>query len=298
VFSSEDRQRLRAALVSAAHADDRVVAAALFGSAAVDREDRWSDIDLGLSLAAGVDVATAVADWTAAIYRDHAAVHHLDVARGEILYRVFLLASTLQVDLSFWPGGQLRAVGPGFRLLFGRAADAQPPAEPNAEQLIGTAWLYGLHARASIARARLWQAEYMISGARDGVLALACLRNGLPTRDGRGMDDLPADATRAVTPALVGSLDPVALKGALAATIDALLAETQNVDAELARHLGLADRSGVHRLRRRRLVGCVADPQRGGAAALSFGPLIIIASAIGAHLVSRTSAGWSVLRSP
>ncbi|HEY3186845.1 MAG TPA: hypothetical protein VGJ70_05195 [Solirubrobacteraceae bacterium] len=48
------------------------------------------------------------------------------------------------------------------------------------------AWLYGLHARTSIVRGTLWQAEYMVSAARDHVLALAALRHGLPTAYGRG----------------------------------------------------------------------------------------------------------------
>jgi hypothetical protein len=38
----------------------------------------------------------------------------------------------------------------------------------------------------------VWQAEFMVSAMRDQVLALACLRHGLPAREGRGMDLLPA----------------------------------------------------------------------------------------------------------
>jgi hypothetical protein len=55
-------------------------------------------------------------------------------------------------------------------------------------ELIGWAWLYGLHARSSIARARPWRAAYMISGMRDQLLALASLRHGLPAREARGSD--------------------------------------------------------------------------------------------------------------
>ena len=42
----------------------------------------------------------------------------------------------------------------------------------------------------------------MISGMRDQVLALACLRHGLPAREGRGMDGLPADVA-AVAPDMI-----------------------------------------------------------------------------------------------
>lgn len=42
------------------------------------------------------------------MYDDRDAVHHLDVSRWEIVYRVFLLGSTLQVDISFWSPGDER----------------------------------------------------------------------------------------------------------------------------------------------------------------------------------------------
>ena len=64
-----------------------------------------------------------VADWTARMYAEHGAVHHLDVTSGATLYRVFLLASTLQVDLAFAPAAEFRAIAPTFRLLFGTAAE-------------------------------------------------------------------------------------------------------------------------------------------------------------------------------
>jgi hypothetical protein len=54
------------------------------------------------------------------------------------------------------------------------------PSPPDAEAIIGMAWLYALHARSCIARRKLWQAEYMISGIRDNALALACLRTAFP----------------------------------------------------------------------------------------------------------------------
>src|SRR5262249_2399948 len=60
-----------------------------------------------------------------------------------------------------------------------------------AEGLIGMGWLYALHARSSIERGRAWQAEDMISGLRDQVLAPACLRPGVPAVGGRRLDRLP-----------------------------------------------------------------------------------------------------------
>jgi hypothetical protein len=235
VFSAEDRERLRDELVSRARDDERIDAAALIGSSAGGREDRWSDIDLGLSVAADRD--ETIADWTACMYESHDAVHHLDVAQGGAVYRVFLLSSSLQVDLSFWPRGQLRPIGPAFRLLFGAAGQPSPSAPPEPSELIGLGWLYALHARSSILRSRVWQAEYMISGARGHVLALACLRRGLPTAQGRGIDDLPPEVAARLVPTLVESLEVPELQRAFAALVDALLREAEESDPSLGRRL-------------------------------------------------------------
>jgi hypothetical protein len=79
-----------------------------------------------------------------------------------------------EVDLAFWPAAEFGAIAPTFRLLFGTANERPTPPAPAATELIGPRWLYALHARSSIARSRVWQAEYMISSVRDPVLALMC----------------------------------------------------------------------------------------------------------------------------
>src|ERR1022692_2922007 len=237
MFTSEQRDRLRGALISAARTDIRITGIALTGSAALDGEDRWSDIDLAFGVAPDADIIQTISDWTAVMYQDHEAVHHLDLTSRGTVYRVFLLASTLQVDLAFSPAAEFGAVGPTFRLLVGTAAEAVPAPAPDAAHLIGMGWLYALHARSSIARGRVWQAEYMISGVRDHVLALACLRHDVPAVQGRGVDRLPADVTAAVTGALVRSLGLGELSRALAVAIKALLAEIERADPGLARRL-------------------------------------------------------------
>ena len=237
MFTPEDRDQLRDALVAAARADRRISGAALTGSAAGGASDRWSDIDLALGVARAADHDQLVADWTDRMYREHEAIHHLDVVHERILYRVFLLASTLQVDLAFWPAAEFGATGPTFRLLFGTANQRPPRPAPIAAELIGLGWLYALHVRSSIARGRVWQAEYMLSAARDQVLALACLRHGVCAVEGRGIDSLPAQATAAVAGALVRSLDAAELRRAFGVVSDALIAETAQVDAALANRL-------------------------------------------------------------
>ena len=51
IFTCEEREQLRSKLVLAAEADSRIIAAAHTGSGAAGTVDRWSDIDLALSLA-------------------------------------------------------------------------------------------------------------------------------------------------------------------------------------------------------------------------------------------------------
>jgi hypothetical protein len=102
VFTEEEREHIRQELVAAAEADSRISGAAHLGSAVVGRLDQWSDIDLALCLAAEADLSEVLVDWTQRMYNDHAAITNYDVRRSTILYRVFLLNNTLQVDLSFW----------------------------------------------------------------------------------------------------------------------------------------------------------------------------------------------------
>ncbi|WP_093592955.1 hypothetical protein [Lentzea waywayandensis] len=187
MFSVSERDQLRRDLVNAADDDPRVVGAALTGSAAVGREDRWSDIDFALSVEGELDAV--VVDWTALMYAC-GAVSHLDVRHGTVLFRVFLMRSTLQVDVAFWPSDKFGATGPTFKLLFGGTNELPQSGQPDRDELIGLAWLYALHARSSIARGRAWQAAYMINGMRDHVMSLWCLREEVNAVQGRGLDDL------------------------------------------------------------------------------------------------------------
>jgi hypothetical protein len=237
VFTSQRREQIRGELVAAAKADVRISGAAHLGSAAHEQLDRWSDIDLALGLAANADLNQVLVDWTTRLYRDHAAVANYDVRRGDILYRVFLLDNTLQVDLSFWPANELRAVGPKFSLIFGVAGEPMPAPVPDAKDLIGMAWLYALHVRSSIARSRLLQAEYMLSGMRDNVLALMCKRHGVAAVQGRGFDDLTEEQKVRAAESLTRSLEPVELKRAFRLTVDALLEEVRCTDSSLATKL-------------------------------------------------------------
>src|SRR5689334_11946414 len=103
MYSPEERTQLRSVLLESAAADKRITGAAITGSAASGREDEWSDIDLAFGVADGVELRSVLSDWTKRLYDRHGAVHHVDVTFGPWIYRVFLLANTLQVDLAFVP---------------------------------------------------------------------------------------------------------------------------------------------------------------------------------------------------
>ncbi|WP_410598388.1 nucleotidyltransferase domain-containing protein [Amycolatopsis sp. lyj-90] len=237
MFTTAERDRVRDELVAAAKAEPRITAAGFAGSSAHGKEDRWSDIDLALRLAPDVDYDEFVALWTESLYRNHHAITHLDVQAGNTLFRVFLLPGTLQVDIAFWHDEDFGPTGPRFEVLFGEANDVEKTRPPVARDLIDWAWLYALHARSSIARRRVRQAEHMISGMRDEVFNLACLRHDVPATQGRGIDDLPAETADPIMDALVRSLDPAELSRAFTAACEALLTEAQQVDPDYAERL-------------------------------------------------------------
>jgi hypothetical protein len=237
MFSVDDRRALRDALIDAARHDARITGVALTGSSSTGAEDRWSDIDLAFGVATGANRAALIAEWTERMYREHDAVHHTDVMAGAALFRVFLLRTTLQVDLAFWPESEFGAIASTFRLVSGTARERPGFGGPAAEPLIGMAWLHALHARSCIARGKVWQAEYMISGVRDHVLARACLRHAVPAGLGRGLVLLPVDVTTPIAAALVRSLDVDELRRAFSSACELLLGEIERVDTELARRL-------------------------------------------------------------
>jgi hypothetical protein len=237
MYTPQQRDHLRLKLLEYAGDDGRITGTAITGSAAAGREDQWSDIDLAFGIGDAGELPSVISDFTGHMYDTNHALHHVDVVFGAWTYRVFLLPSTLQVDLAFAPATEFRALSPTFRLILGEAQESRYVLPPRSTDIIGLGWLYALHARTCIAREKLWQAEYMISGVRDHVLALACLRHGVPAVQGRGMDKLPPAATAAIAGALVRSLAVSELARAFRVATEGLLAETGQVDADLADRL-------------------------------------------------------------
>jgi hypothetical protein len=227
VFSVEQRDALRDRVLQLAEEDERVVAGAAVGSLAVDGGgDRFSDLDLTFAVAEGVTVAEVLDDWTRLLAEELEAVELIDLERGPTIYRVFLFPDALQFDLSLTPAAHFRPAGPRFRLLFGETVgDAQLPNPPDAQDLFGWGVIYALHSRTCIERGRLWQAEHYVGAVRDHALVLACLREGANAVQARGYDDLSDETLARFDDTHVPSVEPQALRRALAASARALLHE-------------------------------------------------------------------------
>ncbi len=225
MFRVEDRNRIRDRVLELADSDARVVAGAVVGSLALSEGDRWSDLDLTFAVVDGVSVLDVLGDWSHTLQGEFDAIHLFDLPAGASLYRVFLFPGCLQVDLSFTPASAFGATGPKFRLLFGKAVEKPFTPEQPPHELFGYAVHHALRARFCLQRGRFWQAEYWISGVRDYALSLACLRHELPSRNGRGYDDLPAEVRAPFAEALARSLEPAELLRTLGAAIARLLHE-------------------------------------------------------------------------
>jgi hypothetical protein len=238
MFTVEQRDALRERVLRLAHEDERVVAGAAVGSLAVDGGDRFSDLDLTFGIAEQARVADVLADWTQTLIDELAAVQLAELDRGPTTYRVFLLPDLLQLDLSMTPAAQFRAAGPRFRLLFGETAaggseasvpsvagDLFLPTPAVAGDIFGWGVIYAVYARTCIERGRVWQAEHYVGAVRDHALSLACLRQGLPAVQARGYDELSSETLARLHDAHVGTVEPGALRAALAGSVLALVHE-------------------------------------------------------------------------
>ena len=235
MFTPEQRELTRTRLLALAEGDGDVVGAAMTGSHVAGTADVWSDIDLAFAIRG--DLAAALARWSGVLERDFGAIHHWDLPWGSSIYRVWLLPECLEVDIAFTPAGDFGPRGPNWQTVFGHAADIEHTPAVAEDDLLGLAWHHLLHARACIARGKPWQAEWLISGVRAHVLALACRRLGYATRFAKGADELPRAATAAVDATLVRSLDERELRRALAAAVNAYVTELRESNAELSARL-------------------------------------------------------------
>ena len=77
----------------------------------------------------------------------------------------------------------------------------------------------------------------MLSGMRNHVFELTCLRCGTIAHQGRGLDDLPPSERETAAACLPESLEPAELQRAFQNTMQALLKEIRHADPELEARL-------------------------------------------------------------
>jgi predicted nucleotidyltransferase len=221
VYTPDERDEVAGRLLGLLRGDSRIEHAELSGSGAEGYADRWSDVDLFVTVAAGVDQQEVADSWIPHVYEALPVVHHFAVAFGEHHVRGFLLENLLEVDLGFQPSVSEEGEWPG----------------PDAETEAGFGWHDVLHAGAAIARGRPWRAQYYIALLRWRTLALAADRLGHDFSEYKGVDELPEELLGALERALPRSLERDELLRAVRAATTAFLNELRMHRRDLADRL-------------------------------------------------------------
>ena len=221
MYTPEERDDVAQRLLGLLREDDRIERAELGGSGTSGYLDRWSDVDLDVTVADGVDQREVADSWVTRVYDAFPVVHHFAIAFGEHHVRGFLLENLLEVDIGFEPASSEEGEWPG----------------PDAESEAGFAWHDVLHAGVAIARGRPWRAQYYIGLLRWRTLTLACDRLGAEFSEYKGVDELPADLLAALEDALPRSFERGELGRAARAAASAFLAELRVHRPELAGRL-------------------------------------------------------------
>jgi hypothetical protein len=222
LYTPEEREDSAELLLGLLRKDERVERAELSGSGTTGYADRWSDVDLLVTVTAGADQHEVADSWIPRVYDALPVVHHFAVAFGEHHVRGFMLENLLEVDLGFEPAVAEEGEWPG----------------PDAESEAGFGWHDVLHAGVAIARDRPWRAQYYIGLLRWRTLTLATDRLGLDFSEYKGVDDLPADLRAALEDALPRSLALDELARAARSATTVFLSELRMQRPELADRLG------------------------------------------------------------
>jgi predicted nucleotidyltransferase len=221
LYTPEERDEIARQLTELLAADERIARAELSGSGVNGYTDRWSDVDLTVTVGEGVDQQEVADAWIGRVYDALPVVHHFAVSFGEEHVRGFLLENLLEVDIGFRPAVAGEGEWPG----------------PDPASEAGFAWHDVLHAAVAVARGRPWRAQYYVGVVRWRTLALATDRLGLMFGEFKGVDDLPTELRAALAETLPRSLEPDELLRALQAAMHAFLDELRQTQPELADRL-------------------------------------------------------------
>jgi predicted nucleotidyltransferase len=221
LYTPEQRDEVANRVLALLREDERIERAELSGSGTTGYTDRWSDVDVFVTVANGVDQQEVADSWIARLYEAMPVVHHFAVAFGDHHVRGFLLENLLELDIGFQPADVEEGEWPG----------------PDAEGEAGFAWHDVLHAGAAIARGRPWRAQYYVGLLRWRTLELATDRLGLDFGEFKGVDDLPDELLAQVAEALPRSLEREELVRAARAATIAFMGELREHRLELAERL-------------------------------------------------------------
>jgi predicted nucleotidyltransferase len=244
LFTPEEREKTARQVSRLLGDDGRIEGVVVVGSLA-GRSDRWSDIDIEVIVRDDEELAAVTADWVENLYGLLPVVHHFETAFGDTLVRGFLLENLLELDLAFEQADRFSIWGPA-RVVFdrsGRVTDAvNAPAKgelPSSDRAgeAGFAWHDVLHACTAVRRGRLWQGLWYMERIRNRTLKLAQERRGFYADFFDYVDDLPVEGLTLLEDALVASLSPESLLGAIEVTTQAFLAELRHGEPGLANRL-------------------------------------------------------------
>jgi predicted nucleotidyltransferase len=244
LFTPEEREQIAERVSRLLGNDDRIEGVVIVGSLA-GQGDRWSDIDIEVIVADDEELPVVTADWVGNLYELLPVVHHFETAFGDTLVRGFLLENLLELDLAFDQAKQFSIWGPA-RVVFDRlgrvtdAANAPAQGELHASDWAGEAgfaWHDVLHACTAVRRGRPWQGLWYMERIRNRTLKLAQERRGFYADFFDYVDDLPVEELTELEDALVVSLSPASLLGAIEVATRAFLAELRHGEPALAARL-------------------------------------------------------------
>lgn len=214
-FTEDERTTLFNRILQIAKLDERVCGGALLGSLAIDKQDKWSDIDISFSIHETFEPKTVLDEWTKLLKAQFDIIDYWDLPHANAIYRVMLFANGLELDLSVVPESEFGPKAPTFKLLFGKALEKYDLPKPNIAKYYGLGWHHVLHANSAIKRGKFWQAEYWISHLREIIITMKCIRLGLPTQHGRGADRIPKSELNELNKTIIKSIEKDQLKTAL-----------------------------------------------------------------------------------
>jgi predicted nucleotidyltransferase len=244
LYTPEERDQIARQVSRLLGDDGRIEGVVVVGSLA-GRSDRWSDIDIGVVVRDDEELAAVTADWVENLCELLPIVHHFETAFGDTLVRGFLLENLLELDLAFEQAERFSIWGPA-RVVFDRSGRVTDAANaPDQGKLhtsdrageAGFAWHDILHACTAVRRGRPWQGLWYMERVRNRTLKLAQERRGFYADFFDYVDDLPVEELTPLEDALVDSLAPESLLGAIEVATRAFLAELRHGEPALADRL-------------------------------------------------------------